>query len=127
MLDRFQLGGLADKSMLEMSYGEVRRILLLRSLVRNPRLLICDEPFDGLDESSRHDFARALAIVAEGGTRLVFVTHHAGDLPACLTHGLVLDQGRIVCQGELKKVRAHPAVTTLFEREAEPSHSAGNR
>ena len=123
LLDRFQLGGLADKSMLEMSYGEARRILLLRALVRDPRLLICDEPFDGLDEPGRREFAQALENVAAARTRLVFVTHHATDLPSCLTHGLVLEKGRIVCQGELKDVRKHPATRALLETKPDMTQS----
>ena len=98
-----------------MSYGEFRKVLLLRALVHHPRLVVCDEPFDGLDATAKRSFAEALDHVASNGTRLLTVTHHIDDLPAATTHALVLENGRIVCQGELLKVRRHPSARRLFD------------
>jgi len=92
------LGGLVEKSILQMSYGEFRRILLARALVQRPDLLICDEPFDGLDAGGRQEIAGTLEAAARSGTSLVLVTHHAADLPACLTHIIELMRGRVVFQ-----------------------------
>ena len=93
------LGELVGKGVLQMSYGEFRRILLARALVQRPQLLICDEPFDGLDVSGRQQMADTLEAVARSGTNLVLVTHHARDLPGCLTHVIELECGRAVFQG----------------------------
>jgi len=90
---------LARKNVLQMSYGEVRRILLARALVHEPGLLICDEPFDGLDATARLEISQILERIARNGTALVIVTHHAADLPACTTHVAELHAGRIVFQG----------------------------
>jgi molybdate transport system ATP-binding protein len=98
-----------------MSYGEFRKVLLLRALVHHPRLVVCDEPFDGLDTTAKRSFADALDHVASNGTRLLTVTHHIDDLPAATTHALVLENGRIVCQGELLKVRQHASARRLFD------------
>ena len=97
-----------------MSYGEFRKVLLLRALVHHPVLVVCDEPFDGLDAGAKRSFAKALDHIASNGTRLLTVTHHIDDLPAATTHALVLENGRIVCQGELLKVRRHPSARRLF-------------
>ena len=98
-----------------MSYGQFRKVLLLRALVHHPVLVVCDEPFDGLDVAAKRSFAEALDHVASNGTRLLTVTHHFDDLPAATTHGLVLENGRIVCQGELRKVRRHRSARRLFD------------
>ena len=90
-------------------------MLLLRALVHHPRLIVCDEPFDGLDATAKRSFAKALDQVASNGTRLLTVTHHIDDLPASTTHALVLEKGRIVCQGELPKVRRHASARRLFD------------
>jgi ABC-type molybdenum transport system ATPase subunit/photorepair protein PhrA len=74
-----------------MSYGEFRKVLLLRALVHDPELLLCDEPFDGLDAGSRLEFRDTLEAVARRGTQLVIVTHHVNELPACITNKLTLD------------------------------------
>lgn len=111
---QFQLEHLRERSMLAMSFGELRKILTLRALVHDPELIIFDEPFDGLDGESKRDFAAALERVAEQGTQLLIVTHHLDDLPACMTHGLVLRAGQIVAQGQWPAIRKHPQVVELF-------------
>lgn len=116
LLREFGLAHLRAKSMLAMSFGELRKVLTLRALVHDPELLIFDEPFDGLDAASRRDFRSALEQVAGRGTQLVVVTHHLDDLPRCITHGLFLERGRIIAQGEWAGMRRHPGVVRLFGR-----------
>jgi molybdate transport system ATP-binding protein len=99
---RLGLATLARRSTLAMSYGEFRRILLARALVHAPRLLVLDEPLDGLDVAGRRAMSRVLEDVARGGTSLVLVTHHEEDWPRCLTHHARLEGGRLVAQGPLR-------------------------
>jgi ABC-type molybdenum transport system ATPase subunit/photorepair protein PhrA len=88
MMKRFGLERLAAKRVGEMSYGEFRKMLLLRALIHDPQLLLCDEPFDGLDAGARQAFRGMLESVARRGTQLVIVTHHVDELPACITNKL---------------------------------------
>jgi molybdate transport system ATP-binding protein len=117
LLRSFGLNALADKQLREMSYGEARAVLTLRALVHEPEVLALDEPFDGLDPEAKAVLARMLERIAHNGTRLLVVTHHPGDLPRCMTHGLLLHEGRIACQGELAFVGRHPLWQRLFGRE----------
>ena len=110
----FHLDHLRTKSMLALSFGELRKILTLRALVHEPELLIFDEPFDGLDLRAKQDFTAALERVAARGTQMIMVTHHLDDLPRCITHGLFLAAGRIVTADRWAVVRAHPEVVGLF-------------
>jgi ABC-type molybdenum transport system ATPase subunit/photorepair protein PhrA len=84
-----------------MSYGEFRRVLLARTLVHGPELLICDEPFDGLDANARDWLSRTLSDVARRGTSMVMVTHHRNDLPVCITHVAELKSGAILFRGTI--------------------------
>ena len=99
-----QLGieSLAQRDARKLSYGEFRKLLLARALVHYPEVLICDEPFDGLDAPSRASMKRFLERVAGNGTNLIVVTHHSDDLPECMTHVLRLEAGSIVAQGPLR-------------------------
>jgi len=117
LLKSFHSLPLAKTPLLKMSYGEFRKLLLLRALVHAPKMVVCDEPFDGLDAGARKSFSEALDRVASNGIRLLTVTHHLSDLPGCITHALVLENGRIVCQGRLERVRRHPTVRRLFGHE----------
>jgi molybdate transport system ATP-binding protein len=98
-IDQLDLGHLADKTSAGMSYGECRLLLLARALVHEPSLLLCDEPFDGLDAPARSRMKAALDRAAARGTTLVVVTHHPADLPACVTRAARLDAGRLVEAG----------------------------
>ena len=101
LVRQFGLDHLAKKPMLQMSYGELRKLLLLRALVNDPRVLLLDEPFDGLDAVTKEQLVRALGQIVRNGTRLIVVTHHPGDLPGCMTHELRLQEGRIIAQGRI--------------------------
>lgn len=90
---------LAERNFLEMSYGEARRILLARALVKRPALLLFDEPFDGLDVGARRHMAATLEHAAATGATLVIVTHHEEDLPGCITHVGRLADGRLTTAG----------------------------
>jgi molybdate transport system ATP-binding protein len=95
LLAALQLSHLADQPFPELSYGEGRRLLLARALVKEPDLLLCDEPFDGLDQPARREMASTLEQAAANGATLVVVTHHREDLPRCITHLAHLERGRL--------------------------------
>lgn len=108
LVDQLGLRNLAARSVLQMSYGEFRRILLARALVHGPELLIFDEPFDGLDAKARTRLADALNDVARRGTGVVMVTHHRNDLPACISHVAELRSGAMVFQGTAAEFARRP-------------------
>lgn len=87
----FGIEHLADRSFLQMSSGEQRLVLLARAFVKDPELLILDEPLHGLDEDNR---TKVKAIVETFCKRrnktLIFVTHYEEDLPPCIDHRLYL-------------------------------------
>ena len=96
---RLGFAALAARNTMQMSYGEFRKILLARALVHQPEALVLDEPFDGLDASSKAKLAETLERIARQGTSLLVVTHHESDLPCCITHLAHMDRGCIVAQG----------------------------
>lgn len=103
LVELFELQEFAGRSVKSISYGELRRILIARALVHEPAVLILDEPFDGLEQRIRDALDRQLERIGGLGTNLVMVTHHPEDLPACMTHGLLIERGRIVEAGPLQQ------------------------
>lgn len=88
---RLGLDSLAERRFDTLSGGEQRGILLARALVKSPRLLILDEPCQGLDRSARFRFqAQMDAVGCNRGVQLLYVTHILSELPACMTHCLQL-------------------------------------
>jgi ABC-type molybdenum transport system ATPase subunit/photorepair protein PhrA len=97
VLDQFDLQALAKRHILEMSYGQARKVLVARALVNNPRLLILDEAFDGLDAHFRAGLAAMLEAIARH-TGIILVTHHQADVLPCITHRMVIAHGQIESQ-----------------------------
>ncbi len=90
------LNGLQDSVFTRLSHGEQRRFLLARALVKNPPLLILDEPCQGLDREAAADFIALINdICIQLQKTMVYVSHYTEEIPACVTHTLALEQGRI--------------------------------
>lgn len=83
----FGVDELAERTFLTLSSGEQRLVLLARAFVKDPELLILDEPLHGLDTRRREEVCRIINDfgLREGKT-LVMVTHYPEELPACITH-----------------------------------------
>jgi len=96
-LRRFGLAEQAGRTFGELSLGDQRLVLLARAVVKKPKLLVLDEPCQGLDAAHRLSLLATVDRVA-GQTRasLIFVTHHAREMPATITHVLKLKSGRVL-------------------------------
>lgn len=80
-----------DKTFLKLSSGEQRLVLLARAFVKDPELLILDEPLHGLDTSNREKVKVIINTFAKRkGKTIVMVTHYKEELPSCFTKHLVL-------------------------------------
>jgi molybdate transport system ATP-binding protein len=94
--DALQVAAICKKNFKQLSNGEQRMVLLARALVKNPPLLILDEPCQGLDTEIAARFNTLInTICVEMGKTLVYVSHYKEEIPSCVTHALELVQGRI--------------------------------
>jgi molybdate transport system ATP-binding protein len=91
----FGLAGVADRQFGRLSTGQQRLVLLVRVLVKDPELLILDEPFQGLDRPAVAHARAWLDANLRADQTLVFVTHHPDEVPAGVTRTLRLDAGRV--------------------------------
>ncbi|MHB1066786.1 MAG: metal ABC transporter ATP-binding protein [Candidatus Nanopelagicales bacterium] len=98
VLERLGIGGLADRHIRRLSGGQQQRMFLARALLRQPQLLLMDEPTSGVDVSTRHDVLHLLADLHEEGVAIVLTTHDLNGMAAHLPH-LVCVNGRIVADG----------------------------
>ena len=89
----FGIDGVSDRSFLQLSSGEQRLCLLARAFVKDPELLILDEPLHGLDDKNRQLVRQIVKLFCERPHKtLVFVTHYQDELPDCITHHLELSR-----------------------------------
>lgn len=94
-MEVFGIGELADRSFLQMSTGEQRLVLLARAFVKDPELLILDEPLHGLDDANRQMVKEIINTFCQRpGKTLIMVTHYEEELPTCIDHTLFLKKNR---------------------------------
>lgn len=113
-IEFFGLEAVCCKSMLQLSYGEKRKILIARAMVNNPRMLILDEPCNGLDDSARANFLETLTRLSGSGVNIIMITHHLDELIPSMTHALIMDQGNIVAMGEKEHILNSKRLDMLF-------------
>ena len=74
-------------------------MLIARSLVFNPKLLVLDEPCTGLDMPAREEFLKAMQKLAKIGCNIIFVTHHIEEVMPAINRVLLIKNGRIFNKG----------------------------
>jgi iron complex transport system ATP-binding protein len=118
---------LRDRKFEDCSQGERQRLLLARSLMDEPDLLLLDEPTTGLDLPSRERLIASLDAMSEANPTLptVTVTHHLEEIPASTTHALLIRDGAIVAAGQIAAVLTSQAVSTTFDIEVQVAHNSG--
>lgn len=90
-MDIFGISNLADRSFIKISSGEQRLVLLARAFVKDPQLLILDEPLHGLDNTNRQLVKDVInAFCKRRGKTLIMVTHYQEELPECIDHSIFL-------------------------------------
>jgi molybdate transport system ATP-binding protein len=116
LLVRLRLWQLRRRRFLTLSYGERRRALLGRALAGRPRLLLLDEPYNGLDRESRALLDRELGRLARTQLTIVLTAHRRADAPPGFRRALVRRRGRLVHDGALdaaaRRWLEEPAGTT---------------
>ena len=95
----FGMDGFAARPLVELSYGQMRRVLFARAWAGKPPLLLLDEPYSGVDASTRHALMRHLDELVAAGTTVVLATHNREEWPAGTTHELALSKGSPVWCG----------------------------
>lgn len=80
-----------------LSDGEQRKVLLARALVKNPPLLLLDEPCQGLDEEATKEFLQLVDAICDASDKtLIYVSHYDVEIPETVNKKLILEKGRIL-------------------------------
>lgn len=116
VLDRLEMRHLLTRNIRFLSTGEMRKVMIARALLKSPRLLILDEPFDGLDPEARKLMKKTIGGLVNGDTQLILVTHRFDEISATITHVLCLKGGKIFLKGKRERVLSKTQLDRLYGR-----------
>ena len=134
-LARMGVQWLAERSLATVSSGEQQRVLLARTLMNDPGLLLLDEPSARLDLGGREQLVQALSELTldPAAPPVVLVTHHLDEVPPGMTHVLMLRDGQVVGKGPIDTTLDGASLSECFglplhlERRADGRYSAWRR
>ena len=111
-LELLELVGLADKAgayPAQLSGGQQQRVAIARALATEPEILLCDEATSALDPNTTSSILELIrSIHAKLGLTVIVITHQMSVVEQICKHLAILDQGRVVEQGEVTEIFAHP-------------------
>jgi molybdate transport system ATP-binding protein len=114
--DRLDLASIWDEAAYAISGGQARRVALARMLARKPRLVLLDEPFNGLDRHLVRELIGAIVRwQSELGFTMVVVDHDADVLARLCPRAIAIEAGRAVQDGSWDELRENPATPLLAE------------
>jgi len=103
-----------------LSGGMKRRLVLARSLLNNPRLIMLDEPTVGLDPQARHLIWEKLRSLKKRGVTIVLTTHYLDEAEKLCNRLVVMDYGKIVVEGEPEQIIEDHIGTGVVEVDNNP-------
>lgn len=126
-LARLAAEHLADREFGSLSAGERQRVLIARSLMTSPQVLLLDEATTGLDLGAREKLIASLAALAEdpASPSVVLVTHHVEEIPQGFTHILMLSGGEVIGEGPIDSTLTAELLSECFEMSLSLERSNG--
>ncbi len=118
-LDKTQVRELARASMHDLSGGEIQRVLLSRAILRQPQLLVLDEPVQGVDVVGQSKLYALISELRDDlGCGVLMVSHDLHLVMAATDHVICLNR-HVCCYGHPDNVSTHPAYLEMFGHSAE--------
>ena len=120
-LEQVGLGDVADDRVRGFSLGMRQRLGLAAAILTRPRLLVLDEPANGLDPAGSRHVHRVIAQLAATGTAVVLSSHRMDDLAALCSEVTILSAGRVVFSGPVEKLAAETGELDYGLRSTDPA------
>ena len=115
LLELFGLEKSKNRCIAQYSGGMKRRVNLIAGLLHCPQLLFLDEPTVGIDVQSRRVILENLTEINKAGTTIVYTSHHLNEAENFCTSIALIDDGKVICQGEPKQLITQNNAATLEE------------
>ncbi|MGB5260971.1 MAG: LPS export ABC transporter ATP-binding protein [Gammaproteobacteria bacterium] len=114
LLHEFHIGHLADQPGVNLSGGERRRVEIARALAADPRFILLDEPFAGVDPISVVDIQHIIEQLSERGIGVLITDHNVRETLGICHHAYILSEGRVIAAGQPESILADQQVREVY-------------
>ncbi len=115
LMERFSITKLRKSHAIQLSGGEKRRLTIARALATNPRLLMLDEPFAGVDPIAVQDIQHIVASLREtDGLSILITDHNVRETLGIVDRAYILFEGRIIKSGSAEEIANDPKTRQIY-------------
>ena len=114
LLEELRIGHVRDTLGMALSGGERRRVEIARALAAEPRFILLDEPFAGVDPLSVADIQRIMSELAERGFGVLITDHNVRETLSVCGRAYIVDQGTVIASGTAAQVLANQRVREVY-------------
>jgi lipopolysaccharide export system ATP-binding protein len=114
LLEELRIAHVRDTLGMSLSGGERRRVEIARALAAEPRFILLDEPFAGVDPLSVADIQRIMRELAAGGIGVLITDHNVRETLSVCGRAYIVDQGTVIAAGSAEQVLANSRVREVY-------------
>jgi lipopolysaccharide export system ATP-binding protein len=114
LLEQLRIGHVRDSLGMSLSGGERRRVEIARALAANPRFILLDEPFAGVDPLSVLDIQQIIRELAARGIGVLITDHNVRETLGVCGRAYIVDRGTVIAAGNAEEVLANPRVREVY-------------
>jgi iron complex transport system ATP-binding protein len=128
-LDQMLVGAFEQRPFGSLSSGEQQRVLLARTLMNDPAIVLLDEPSARLDLRGREELVQTLSAMAGriDAPPFVMVTHHVDEIPTGISHALLLRSGKVLASGPIDEALTSANLSECFDLPLDLQHHPNGR
>ncbi len=114
MLDEFSISHLRQQPAIGLSGGERRRVEIARALACEPRFMLLDEPFAGVDPLSIIDIQKIIDHLRQRGIGILITEHNVRETLGICDRVYILNGGKVIAEGDSTEIVANPEVRKVY-------------